>query len=471
MAVNFNNVHEMLLMARRNLSQDNWDYINGAAETETTLRRNRMAIDSLAFRPRVCRDVRAIDTSTTFLGEKIRIPVLLAPMGSIHRWTPNGASDVDTAAEEFGTINFISTVTEPSLEEIAANSPHPKSFQIYVRGDDDWIKALAKRAVDAGYKSITLTVDSSFYGNRERLSPTQMALRNVPERDFQKGITWDTVKMVQDTIGDVPFVVKGIMTAEDAAIAVEPIRAAPTVFRGRVFAVTIANELHALNDSDGKTLWTHIGITEAAGLLGGAAPAAAGSVVVSSFSSGEVFALRIENGRVIWSDSLTAIRRSSPLSTLAHIRGRPVIDRGQVIVTANSGRTVAINLRTGARVWEKRVGAGNGPWVAGEFIYVLSAFGELICLSRRTGGVRWVTQLQRYEDEEDQEDPVFWTGPILAGDRLLIGGSHEEVWSISPYTGRILGRVKVSGPVFIPPVVANDTVYILSDDAKLVALR
>ena len=142
-------------------------------------------------------------------------------MGSIHRWTPNGASDVDTAAEVFGTINFISTVTEPSLEEIAANSPHPKSFQIYVRGDDNWIKALAKRAVDAGYKSITLTVDSSFYGNRERLSPTQMALRNVPERDFQKGITWDTVKMVQDTIGDVPFVVKGIMTAEDAAIAVE----------------------------------------------------------------------------------------------------------------------------------------------------------------------------------------------------------------------------------------------------------
>jgi outer membrane protein assembly factor BamB len=250
-----------------------------------------------------------------------------------------------------------------------------------------------------------------------------------------------------------------------------PIRAAPTVFRGRVFAVTIANELHALNDSDGKTLWTHIGITETAGLLGGAAPAAAGSVVVSSFSSGEIFALRIENGRVIWSDSLTAIRRSSPLSTLAHIRGRPVIDRGQVIVTANSGRTVAINLRTGARVWEKRVGAGNGPWVAGEFIYVLSAFGELICLSRRTGGVRWVTQLQRYEDEKDQEDPVFWTGPVLAGDRLLIGGSHEEVWSISPYTGRILGRVKVSGPVFIPPVVANDTVYILSDDAKLIALR
>ena len=221
MTADFNNAHEMILMARRNLSQDSWDYICGAAESETTLRRNRLAIDSLAFRPRICRDVREIDTSATFLGNKIRIPVLMAPMGSIHNWTQNGANDVDTACEEYGTINFISTVTQPSLEKIADNSPHPKNFQIYVRGDDQWIKDLAKRAVNAGYSSITLTVDSAFYGNRERLSPTQLALRNVPERDFQKGITWDTVKMIQDTIGDIPFVIKGIQTAEDAAIAVE----------------------------------------------------------------------------------------------------------------------------------------------------------------------------------------------------------------------------------------------------------
>lgn len=221
MAADFNNAHEMILLARRNLSQDNWDYICGAAESETTLRRNRLALDSLAFRPRVCRDVRKVDYGATFLGQKIRIPVLMAPMGSIHNWTPNGAKDVDTACEEYGTINFISTVTQPSLEEIADNSPHPKSFQIYVRGDDQWIRDLAKRAVNAGYHSITLTVDSAFYGNRERLSPTQLALRNVAERDFQKGITWDTVKMIQDTIGDVPFVIKGIQTAEDAALAVE----------------------------------------------------------------------------------------------------------------------------------------------------------------------------------------------------------------------------------------------------------
>ena len=221
MSIDFNTNHDMIMMAKRNLTQDNWDYICGAAESETSLRRNRLALDCLAFRPRVLRDVRRIDTSTDFLGQKLDLPILLAPMGSLEKISPGGGSDVDTAAEETGTINFVSTVTQPSLEEIAANSPHPKVFQIYVRGDDDWIRALVRRVVKAGYWGVTLTVDSAFYGNRERLNPTQMALRRVADREFQKGLTWDTVKLIQDEIGDRPFMLKGIMTAEDALLAVK----------------------------------------------------------------------------------------------------------------------------------------------------------------------------------------------------------------------------------------------------------
>ena len=217
----FLTMHDMILMARRNMDQDNWDYVCGAAESETSLRRNRMALDSLAFRPRVCRDVSEIDLSTDFFGHELRMPVLMAPMGSLHRFSPKGSLDVDDASEEFGTVNFLSTVTEPGLEEVAENTPHPKSFQIYVRGDNNWIKDLAKRIVKANYHSVTLTVDSAFYGNRERLNPSQLALRRVPARDWQKKITWDTVKMVQDAIGDRPFIIKGIMTAEDASLAVE----------------------------------------------------------------------------------------------------------------------------------------------------------------------------------------------------------------------------------------------------------
>ena len=220
-AVHFHTSHDMIMMARRNMLQDAWDYVCGAAESETSLRRNRMALDSLALRPRVCRDVSEIDTTCDLQGTPMRMPVFLAPMGSIQNFSPNGALDVDTAAEEFGVVNFISTVTQPSLEEIGANSPHPKNFQIYVRGDNQWIKDLLKRVKAAGYSQITLTVDSAFYGNRERLNPSQLALRRVPTREWQKKITWDTVKMIQDTIEGRPLILKGIQTGEDAALAVE----------------------------------------------------------------------------------------------------------------------------------------------------------------------------------------------------------------------------------------------------------
>lgn len=250
-----------------------------------------------------------------------------------------------------------------------------------------------------------------------------------------------------------------------------PIRSAPTVYRNRVFVTTIANELIALDAKGGKVLWTHVGITETAGLLGGAAPTADGSVVLAAYSSGEVVALRIENGRVIWSDSLTALRRSNPVSSIAHVHGRPVIDRGQVLVAANSGRTVAIDLRTGSRLWERAIGSAYGPWVAGAYAYIVSNDGLIVCLMRDTGAIRWVRQLQRYEDEKAREGPIFWTGVVLAGDRLLLGSSDGEILSVSPYTGKLLGKIDVSDKVFIAPVVANDTVYVLTDGGRLIALR
>lgn len=250
-----------------------------------------------------------------------------------------------------------------------------------------------------------------------------------------------------------------------------PMRAAPTVKDGRLFVVTIANELQALSTRDGRPLWSHIGITEVAGLSGGASPAVGNGVVVAPYSSGEVVALRVENGRVVWSDALVSLRRTDPVSSLAHIRGRPVIDRGRVFVISHSGRMVAIDLRTGSRIWEKPIGGVQGPWVAGDFVYVVSNDAELVCLSRRDGRIRWVRVLQRYEDEEDKEDPIQWAGPVLAGNRLLVANSNSELWTVSPESGKVLRRIEVDGPVMIAPAVANGTVYLLTDDADLIALR
>jgi outer membrane protein assembly factor BamB len=250
-----------------------------------------------------------------------------------------------------------------------------------------------------------------------------------------------------------------------------PIRAAPTASSGRVFAVTMDNQVYALAAEDGRRLWTHSGIEEAAHLLGGASAAVSGSAVVVPYTSGEIFSLLVENGRVLWSDALSAINRVDPIADLAHIRGSPVIDRGAVLAISHSGRMVAVDLRRGARAWDIDLGGVQMPWVAGEFVYLVTNEGQVVCLTRRDGRIRWVRALPHYEDPEDREDPIQWFGPVLAGDRLILAGSNEALVSISPYTGEILGERDLPAAAAVPPVVADGTLYILTENATLLALR
>jgi outer membrane protein assembly factor BamB len=250
-----------------------------------------------------------------------------------------------------------------------------------------------------------------------------------------------------------------------------PIRAAPTYSNGRVFVVSYDNQLHALDGSDGSLLWTHSGVAEIAQLLQAASPAVSSGVVVAAFSSGEIYALRVENGRQLWSDSLSFGGQFGPLASLGDINGHPVIDDDLVYAVSHAGRMVAMALRSGARLWEQDIASVQTPWIAGDFIYVLSSDGALLCLSRIDGRIRWVRSLPRYVDPEEREEPIFWSGPLLVSDRLLVVGSNGDALSISPYTGRFLGRIALPGDVELPPIAANGMVYILTNDGELVALR
>src|SRR5215469_1294021 len=250
-----------------------------------------------------------------------------------------------------------------------------------------------------------------------------------------------------------------------------PVRSAPTVSDGRVFAVTIENELVVLAADDGRRLWVHNAIPETASLLGGASPAVEGEVVVAAYSSGEIYALTVETGRPLWSDNLAAARSVDAVSALADIRGWPVIDRGRVYATSHSGRMVAIDLRTGDRVWEQELGGTHSLWVAGDYVYVLSTNNELICLTRNDGKVRWVRMLPSYEDEKKRKDPMIWAGPVLGGDRLIVLSSDGGAISISPYTGEPLGREEMPAGGYLGPVIADNSLYVLTDDATLTAYR
>ena len=250
-----------------------------------------------------------------------------------------------------------------------------------------------------------------------------------------------------------------------------PIKSAPTIAGGRVLVRTADNQLFGLNAADGAVVWTHAGLFQQAGILGGAPPAAQGEVVIVAYSSGEVFALLLDAGRPVWAETVLKPRRTLAIGTITDITGEPVIDHDRVIVAGTGGETVAFDLQRGERDWDLDITSRQTPWVAGEFIYEITERNEIACLLRQGGRIRWVSPLARATGNEDNASLTAWAGPLLAGDRLLFASSKGEIVSVSPYTGEILGHVKPGDPTSLPPIVADGTVYLLTDDGLLLAYR
>lgn len=217
----YQTLHEFIPAARAKLNDNTWGYLIGATETETTMRRNRAALDRIALRPRVCRDVAHVDASGGWLGMKLRLPVFLCPVGSLESFHPGGAAEAGRGASEFGVPIMVSSVTKPGLEETAAAAPGPKVFQLYVRGDDAWVDAMVARAVAAGYDAFAITVDSAAYSRRERdiaarfVKPWRAAATG---HEYQAGWSWRNVARFKEK-HKIPLILKGIATAEDAEAA------------------------------------------------------------------------------------------------------------------------------------------------------------------------------------------------------------------------------------------------------------
>jgi outer membrane protein assembly factor BamB len=251
-----------------------------------------------------------------------------------------------------------------------------------------------------------------------------------------------------------------------------PARGSPTISGGRVYVVTTENELVALDPAKkGERIWNFAGVAEPTGILGAANPAVEGNIVVTPQSSGEVVALRVENGRQLWTERLAAARQINPITNIADITARPVVDRGIVIAVSNAGRLAALDIRTGRRIWDVDIGGIQTPWLAGDWVYALSNEGQLVCIERTTGRIKWSAQLNNFTTERQRREPIVWAGPVLASDRLIVAGSHGEALSLSPYTGQVIGRIVIGERVLISPVIAENTIYFLDDTGRVLALR
>jgi outer membrane protein assembly factor BamB len=250
-----------------------------------------------------------------------------------------------------------------------------------------------------------------------------------------------------------------------------PLRGSPTIAFNALFVMTQDNQIISLNLTDGAVLWNQTASVGQSGVFGVAAPAAGQGSVISGFSTGELIAYRYENGRQLWSDALARTSIATQVGVLTDIDADPIIDRGRVFALGQGGRMAAYDLLSGQRIWELNVAGISTPAVAGDWIFALSDDAKLLCISRANGKVRWLTQLARYEDEEDRKGAIFWTGPVLAGNRLWIANSRGETYAANVEDGTVAPFVKLDESVSLSPVVAGGVLYFLDDSGKITAFR
>ena len=250
-----------------------------------------------------------------------------------------------------------------------------------------------------------------------------------------------------------------------------PLRGSPSVANGSLYVMSQDNQIYSLKEDDGSTNWSQSASLEIAGVFGSASPAVGQGTVVAGFSSGELNAYRYENGRMVWQDALqrTSIRTS--VSSLSDIDADPVIDGGQVIAVGQGGRMVALDLITGQRQWELNIAGIDTPWLAGDWIFVMTDQAKLLCVARQNGHIRWINQLPQFVKAKSKKGEIEYSGPVLAGGRLIVTGSNGAMIFVDPTTGSFQSQTSLGAPVSLSPVVANSTLYVLDDRGRLNAFR
>ena len=247
-----------------------------------------------------------------------------------------------------------------------------------------------------------------------------------------------------------------------------PIHAAPTVSGGRLFVVSTDNELLTVDTATGALGWNYQALVEPARILEATSAAISGDTVIAGFASGELIALRTGNGNDIWSEVLSRASRTNALSEIRDIPGRPVIYKGDVFAVSHSGVFTATDLRTGTARWSLPISGISTPLPIGDVVYVVSKPGEVICVSRETGQVYWIVDLNK---DRKKKQRAAWSGPVLASNRLIIVSSTGELVALNPKTGAVEKTVKLGTPALLSPIAVNDTLYLLGDKGVLLAIR
>lgn len=386
------------------------------------------------------------------------IQVLLPPAATNTNWAQPGGD----ASKSMGHLTMSANPSRLWTAHIRGGTPKLRLGAAPVVADGK----LFVVDVDA-----TVTAFSADTGSK-LWSTSIFANKKNREARFGGGVSFDDGKVfATDGLGDL-----AALSATDGKILWRvkpggPLRGAPTVSNGAIYVLSQDNQLFALSQTDGTVQWTQSGTLESQGIYGVAAPAAGRGTIVSGFSSGELNAYRYENGRTLWADTLSRTSVTTSVSSIADIDASPVIDQDRVYAVGAGGRMVALELTTGKRLWELNIAGISTPWIAGEWLFVSTDDGRMICLSRANGKIRWIADIGGFKNKKKKTNPIYWSGPLLASGRLYVVNSLGEIVSVNAEDGTIGAKIKGGVPFALPPIIANNVLYVLDTRGKITAYR
>lgn len=387
------------------------------------------------------------------------VTVVLPPAVANAEWSQVGGA----ASKSYGHLQLAEVPTKvwdariagSSNRERLAAAPVIGSNQLYAEGTDGTIHAFNKKTGAEVWSKSEDDMDDD-------MRPSA----------FGGGVSYDN-GVVYATNGAGEVKAKNAETGELIwkVKPAGPLRGSPTIAFGQIYVMTQDNQIIALDAATGDLLWNKGGSTAQSGVFGVAAPAAGQGTIVAGYSSGELTAYRYENGRELWADALARTNISTQVSSLTDIDADPIIDSGRVYALGQGGRMAAYELVTGQRIWELNLAGISTPAIAGEWIFTLTDDARLLAIARTNGRVRWITQLPQFRNEKKKKDPIFWTGPVLAGNQLWVASSRGEVWRVSAAEGSAQVFAELDEPVSLAPVVADRHLYVLDDGGTIHAWK
>lgn len=249
-----------------------------------------------------------------------------------------------------------------------------------------------------------------------------------------------------------------------------PMSSSPAIMGNRAFLTSTNNDFFAIDTDNGEIIWNDQALAETARVLSSPSPAVNQDILAVGYSSGELIAYLPANGRRLWSDTLTSTGRYTPLSAINDIAGKPSIQDGVVYAASHSGVLTAIDARSGARIWSKSFGSRQGPVIGGEYLFVVGTGGKVACFNKIDGKLAWTRDLPEFKDG-NRENRIVWTGPVLASGRLVVVSSDGDIVALSPQDGKTVSEIKVGQSIFIEPIAAAGKIFVLTDQANLIAIR